>query len=179
MDQPAGVRIAITYFEGQIPNGTAHPAILAQHPFPILVEEGEDALDGVGGLAFYRIHYCRAEIAEGKLEYLQKKLVLTFEEMVEAPGVDSRFADDGGDAGGMKALFVEELKGGAEDALLCFWGGRCGELSGHSNDVERLLNFCQGGVLWGRGRHEAWLAAGLEANIEIDKQLFKWEALDY
>ena len=74
-------------------------------------------------MAFYRVHYCGAEIAEGKLEYRQEKLILTFEEMVEAPGIDACFADDGGDSGGMKALFVEDLKGGAEDAFLCI-GGR-------------------------------------------------------
>ena len=141
VDQTAGGRIAVTDFESQIANGTAHPAALAQHPFPVLIEEAEDSLDGICSVSFYGVHYGRAEIAERKFEYRQEKLILAFEEMVEAPRIDTRFADDGGDAGGMKALFVEELKRGTEDAFLSFRFGRRWRLSGHSSIVERTLKF--------------------------------------
>jgi hypothetical protein len=39
-------------------------------------------------------------------------MVLAGEKVVEAAGVYAGFAADGGDAGGVETLFVEELEGG-------------------------------------------------------------------
>ena len=70
-------------------------------------------------------------------------MILTFKEVIEAAWIDTRFPDDGGDAGGVKTLLVEELECAAENALPGFRLGLCFELSVHSSVIERLLKYCQ------------------------------------
>ena len=76
--------------------------------------ENENPFERVGRGCFGRRHDHGLEIVEGKFEYLEQQLVLAGKKVIHADGVDAGFSQDGGDARGVVALLVKELKGGSQ-----------------------------------------------------------------
>ena len=83
-------------------------------------------------MGFHRLHNRRSKIANSELDHFQKQFVLALEEVMQAPRIDACLPHNRRHAGGMEALLVRELEGGAQNAFFGFqlW------LSDRSTDVK-------------------------------------------
>jgi hypothetical protein len=109
-------------FEGQAAQGTAVLAAGLEDALAVAFENREDALDGPRGARVGGIDDRGPEGFEVDLEDGAKQSLFTFEEVIEAAGVDARVSQEVGHAGAGEAAFPEKMAGGGDQAVAGFGG---------------------------------------------------------